>query len=659
MPPERPLLAITDCTISGNSAGSGGGLYDKFALSSSSGGATISDSTISGNTATTGGGLDIASGSTSLVNTIVAGNLQSGGTASDIAGTVAVSSSHNLIGTGGSGGLTGTNGNQVNVANPGLAPLGHYGGPLETMALLPGSPAIGTGVAVTGVTTDARGLPRPTSAGVDIGAVQDEVSLPPPTAVTVQAGIATAISLGSFNDGAGAGPYSVTVQWGDNSSPTTFSLPSTGSLGSPDHTYTNPGSDTITVTVTDANGDENSLQVTATVTAGLDHRHPVGLDDQPLLWTVGDLHGDRLLPRRRHARPHGIGPVRDRWDPRRQPGPARQHRRGVDHDLDARHRVPYHHGHLHQQRRPLRPAVDVPVGRRERGAGGDDDELSRSPPPAPAYGQAVTLTATVSPASSGGGTPGGTVTFYDAGQAIDTATLVNGTATFTASNLVVGPHSITASYGGSTIFGTSSSTPLAFTYAQATPTLTVTDAGGTYNNNPFPATDSVAGVSGAPGSSLEARDAVPGLLCGDDGDGHAPRRCAHGRRDLHRPGQLRRQHRLCRRRPDDHLHHRPGHADGDRVRCRRHLQRRALPGHGYRGRGRPGGGQSPRHEPRGRDADIDLLRGEHGDGHAPRRRAHDRRDLHRPGQLPRQHRLRRRRRRRPPSRSPRPRRRST
>ena len=94
---------------------------------------------------------------------------------------------------------------------------------------------------------------------------------------------------------------------------------------------------------------------------------------------------------------------------------------------------------------------------------------------------------------------------------------------------------------------------------------------------------------------------------------------------------------------DDHLHDRPGHADGDRLRCRRHLQRRALPGHGHGGRGRAGGGQSPRREPRRRDAVVDVLCGEHGDGHGPGRRAHGRRDLHRPGQLRRQHRLRRRR----------------
>ena len=55
--------------------------------------------------------------------------------------------------------------------DPRLAPLGDYGGPTQTMALLPGSPAIGTGIAVAGITTDQRGFaldsPRP-----DIGAFQ-------------------------------------------------------------------------------------------------------------------------------------------------------------------------------------------------------------------------------------------------------------------------------------------------------------------------------------------------------------------------------------------------------------------------------------------------------------------------------------------------------
>ena len=92
--------------------------------------------------------------------------------ASDIGGTVARRHRlDNLIGTGGSGGLiNGSDGNIVltSLAGLGLAPLGDYGGPTQTMALLPGSPAIGKGIAVAGITTDQRGFaldsPDPTSA---------------------------------------------------------------------------------------------------------------------------------------------------------------------------------------------------------------------------------------------------------------------------------------------------------------------------------------------------------------------------------------------------------------------------------------------------------------------------------------------------------------
>jgi hypothetical protein len=92
-----------------------------------------------------------------------------------------VSGSYNLIGTGGSGGLSNNDGNhnQVGAANPGLAPLGDYGGPTQTMALLPGSPAIGAGNPALAVdpttkkplTADQRGYQPVTMA--DIGAFQD------------------------------------------------------------------------------------------------------------------------------------------------------------------------------------------------------------------------------------------------------------------------------------------------------------------------------------------------------------------------------------------------------------------------------------------------------------------------------------------------------
>jgi hypothetical protein len=76
----------------------------------------------------------------------------------------------------------GTNGNQVGVADPGLGALADNGGPTQTIALLPGSPAIDTGsnaLAIdpsTGLplTTDQRGagFPRIVNGTVDIGAFE-------------------------------------------------------------------------------------------------------------------------------------------------------------------------------------------------------------------------------------------------------------------------------------------------------------------------------------------------------------------------------------------------------------------------------------------------------------------------------------------------------
>ncbi|WP_424630519.1 Ig-like domain repeat protein [Bradyrhizobium sp. SYSU BS000235] len=73
-------------------------------------------------------------------------------------------------------------------------------------------------------------------------------------------------------------------------------------------------------------------------------------------------------------------------------------------------------------------------------------------------GESVTFTATV---SSGGGTPTGTVTFKDGDVAIGSVALAGGgVATFTISSLTTGSHSITAVYGGSASFNTSTSAAL-------------------------------------------------------------------------------------------------------------------------------------------------------------------------------------------------------
>jgi hypothetical protein len=88
------------------------------------------------------------------------------------------------------------------------------------------------------------------------------------------------------------------------------------------------------------------------------------------------------------------------------------------------------------------------------------------------FGQSVTFTATVAPASPGAGTPTGTVTFYDGSNAIGTGALTGGVASFTISTLSVGTHSIKAVYGGDANFKTSTSDSLK-QKVQAAPAIAV------------------------------------------------------------------------------------------------------------------------------------------------------------------------------------------
>jgi hypothetical protein len=84
------------------------------------------------------------------------------------------------------------------------------------------------------------------------------------------------------------------------------------------------------------------------------------------------------------------------------------------------------------------------------------------------YGQSVTFTATVSPVAPGGGTPTGTVEFFDGTTELDTETLDNtGTATFTTTALVAGSHAITVQYLGDSNFSGSTSLAVTQTVNQA------------------------------------------------------------------------------------------------------------------------------------------------------------------------------------------------
>jgi hypothetical protein len=73
-----------------------------------------------------------------------------------------------------------------------------------------------------------------------------------------------------------------------------------------------------------------------------------------------------------------------------------------------------------------------------------------------AYGQSVTLRATVS--AQGSGSPAGGVTFVDGGSTLGTVSLSSGTASLSLATFAVGSHSITASYSGNSSFSPSSST---------------------------------------------------------------------------------------------------------------------------------------------------------------------------------------------------------
>jgi sugar lactone lactonase YvrE len=105
---------------------------------------------------------------------------------------------------------------------------------------------------------------------------------------------------------------------------------------------------------------------------------------------------------------------------------------------------------------------------------------SPAPPAQPAFGQPVTVKATVAPAS-GTGTPSGTVTFYlDNVAQLTTPTLSNGSASFTFTGLLGGQHTINASYSGDTINYASSNTnanPLIITVGTTTSTTSVTLSG--------------------------------------------------------------------------------------------------------------------------------------------------------------------------------------
>jgi hypothetical protein len=228
-------LALTQCTLSGNTAnagfgngfgGSGGAIYSHS--NGASGTLALTQCTLSGNTATNasggsfgrGGAIVISDITATLTNSLIAGNTAS--TGPDIyffSGTLTRSGA-NLIGNNvtvtaqfpasspnANGDFVGTSAAPL---NPLLAPLGNYGGPTQTMRLLPGSPALNR-IASPLFPTDQRGFPIVGLA--DIGAYESGArTLAPIADQIILADTSTdAIPFPIGTDGTAAAPLTLTA----------------------------------------------------------------------------------------------------------------------------------------------------------------------------------------------------------------------------------------------------------------------------------------------------------------------------------------------------------------------------------------------------------------------------------------------------------------
>jgi hypothetical protein len=129
---DRNVLLVEQVTVSGNGE-------DGLDIEGAGNRVTVSHSTVTGN-----GRTGIFNQDSTLTSSVVLYNsLISGNAGFDVAGRFG-SAGYNLVGTGWSTGLDAP-GDRFGILNPLLGPLQNNGGPTNTHALLPGSPAIDAG----------------------------------------------------------------------------------------------------------------------------------------------------------------------------------------------------------------------------------------------------------------------------------------------------------------------------------------------------------------------------------------------------------------------------------------------------------------------------------------------------------------------------------
>jgi hypothetical protein len=163
---NQGVMTITNSTVSGNSAaGSGGAISNPFTAQH----LTLINTTVAANTtdALAGGGLQVYTSSVFIQNSLIAGNspincaFGGGGTINSLGYNLDDDASCGL-----------GEGTDINNADPQLGPLQHNGGPTQTHALLPGSPAIDKIPPGACPAADQRGFARPQGPACDIGAFE-------------------------------------------------------------------------------------------------------------------------------------------------------------------------------------------------------------------------------------------------------------------------------------------------------------------------------------------------------------------------------------------------------------------------------------------------------------------------------------------------------
>lgn len=188
---DRSGLTIVNSTIAGNQAiappgsgstAQGGGIYDNddfglavdnvtIARNSSPDGANAYFSIFTPAAAPAIGGVRFQSPTPGFENTIIA-DPRGGPNCGEATSLQPTSNGHNLEDdAAGSCGFSKAQNDKVGV-KPKLGALAANGGPTQTIALLPGSPAINGGASVAGVTKDQRGFARSVGGGPDIGAYE-------------------------------------------------------------------------------------------------------------------------------------------------------------------------------------------------------------------------------------------------------------------------------------------------------------------------------------------------------------------------------------------------------------------------------------------------------------------------------------------------------